>query len=237
MTNNFHLIGADGTKKKIIKYQTQFELIRSHPTLPQPAMSEQVEVAEAVPLPDARNKFPNPLANFSKGLGYPEWHPIDTRKEVGQLFKFGFYSTVGSYAFLYIWKRTTFKLEIPIAAITFLTVAKGVQSSVANLREKNDCWNTFWGLTAANTVVLSAAFRSMPPKHKIITGALGTSLATIVDRAYWAQSTSSPTADAKYELANENKDLPKQGFWDVWQRRPITQTVEELGVGRGIFKP
>lgn len=200
-------------------------------------MSEQVEVAEVVPLPDARNKYPNPLANFSKGLGYPEWHPIDTRKEVGQLFKFGFYSTVGSYAFLYIWKRTTFKLEIPISAITFLTVAKGVQSSVANLREKNDCWNTFWGLTAANTVVLSAAFRSMPAKHKVITGALGTSLATIVDRAYWAQSTSSPTTDAKYELANENKDLPQQGFWDIWQRRPITQTVEELGVGRGIFKP
>ena len=203
----------------------------------QPSMSDKVEVAEVAPLPDASYKYPNPLANFTKGLGYPEWQPIDTKKEVGQIYRFGFYSTVGAYAWLYFWKRTTFKLELPLSVIGFFSIAKGVQDSIANIREINDCWNTFWGLTAANTVVLSAGFRSMPPKHKIITGALGTSIATILDRAYWAQSTSSPRLDAKYELANTNENLPKQQFWDVWQRRPITQTVEELGVGRGIFKP
>ncbi|CAK9438596.1 uncharacterized protein LODBEIA_P28200 [Lodderomyces beijingensis] len=200
-------------------------------------MSERVEVAEAVPLPEAANKYPNPLANFSRGIGYPEWHPIDTRKQVSQLFKFGFYTTVGSYAFLYLWKRATFKIEIPASAVAFFCIAKGVQSSLANLREKNDCWDTFWGLAAANTIVLSAGFRSMPAKSKVITGVLGTSLATVIDRAYWAQSTSSPAKDVKYELGQINKDLPKQSFWDVWSRRPITQTVEELGVGRGIFKP
>ncbi|WLF77854.1 hypothetical protein PVL30_001576 [Lodderomyces elongisporus] len=200
-------------------------------------MPEQIEVVEVAPLPEAANKYPNPLGNFSRGLGYPDWHPIDTRKEVTQIFRFGFYSTVGAYAFLYIWKRATFKIEIPLSAVAFFTIAKGVQSSVANLREKNDCWDTFWGLTAANTIVLTTAFRSMPPKHKILTAAFGTSLGTIADRAYWAQSTSSAKANAKYELDQTDKDLPKQEFWDIWQRRPITQTVQDLGVGRGIFKP
>ncbi|EMG46680.1 hypothetical protein SBY92_005424 [Candida maltosa Xu316] len=200
-------------------------------------MPEQVEVAEVTPLPTAAFKYPNPLANFSQGLGYPAWTPIDTKKEVGQLFRFGFYTTVGAYGWLYFFKRSTFKLGLPISALAFVTIAKGVQDSVANIRETNDCWNIFWGLSAANTVVLSAGFKSMPIKHKLITGILGTSVATILDRAYWAQSTSSPRLDAKYELANMNKDLPKQQFWDVWERKPISQTVEELGVGRGIFKP
>ncbi|KAI3403848.1 hypothetical protein KGF56_003278 [Candida oxycetoniae] len=200
-------------------------------------MSEKADSVGAVTFPDASNKYPNPLGNFSKGLGYPEWHPIDTRKQVSQLFRFGFYTTIGSYGFLYLWKRTTFKLEIPLSAVAFFTIAKGMQSSLANLREKNDCWNTFWGLATANTIVLTAAFKSMPPKHKILTGVFGTSLATIFDRAYWAQSTSNPSYNAKYESAQVDKDLPKQSFWDIWQRRPLTDTVQELGVGRGIFKP
>lgn len=200
-------------------------------------MSVNVEVAEVFPLPDSSFKSPSPLANFSKGIGYPAWSPIDTQKEVGQILRFGLYSTVGAYAWLYFWKRTTFKLQIPLSVVAFFGVARGVQDSVANIRETNDCWNTFWGLTAANAVVLSAGFKNLPAKHKVITATLGTAVATILDRAYWAQSTTSPRLDAKYELANENEKLPKQQFWDVWQRRPITQTVEELGVGRGIFKP
>ena len=107
-------------------------------------MSDKVEVAEVAPLPDASYKYPNPLANFTKGLGYPEWQPIDTKKEVGQIFRFGFYSTVGAYAWLYFWKRTTFKLELPLSVIGFFSIAKGVQDSIANIREINDCWNTFW---------------------------------------------------------------------------------------------
>ncbi|KAI5953345.1 hypothetical protein KGF54_002716 [Candida jiufengensis] len=175
-------------------------------------------------------KYPNPLANFSRGIGYPKWQPIDTKKQVSELFRFGFYSTVGSYAFLYLWKRTTFKLTIPISAITFITVAKGLQSSLANLREKNDCWNIFWGLTGANTLILSLGFKSMPPKVKIITGFLGTTAATIIDRAYWAQSTSSPVKNVRYELDQSNKDLTQQQFWDVWSRRPATETFEDLNV-------
>lgn len=53
-------------------------------------MSDKVEVAEVAPLPDASYKYPNPLANFTKGLGYPEWQPIDTKKEVGQILDLGF---------------------------------------------------------------------------------------------------------------------------------------------------
>ncbi|KAI5960299.1 uncharacterized protein KGF55_004591 [Candida pseudojiufengensis] len=175
-------------------------------------------------------KYPNPLANFSRGIGYPQWKPIDTKKQVFELFKFGFYSTVGSYAFLYMWKRTTFKLTIPISAITFITVAKGIQSSLANLREKNDCWNIFWGLIGSNTLILSLGFKNMPPRTKIITGFLGTTAATIIDRAYWAQSASSPVKNAKYDLNQSNEKLTKQQFWDVWNRRPATETFQDLNV-------
>lgn len=45
-------------------------------------MPEQVEVAEVVPLPDSSFKYPSPLANFSKGIGYPAWTPIDTQKKL-----------------------------------------------------------------------------------------------------------------------------------------------------------
>ncbi|CAI5758817.1 unnamed protein product [Candida verbasci] len=194
--------------------------------------TEQVEIS----LPNSVDKYPNPLANFTKGIGYPKWEPIDTKKQVSQILRFGFYTTVGSYAWIYLWKRSTFKIGVPIAAVSFFAIAKGLQSSLANLREKNDSWNVFWALGAANTIVLTAGFKNLPPKHKLLSGIFGTCLVTLIDRAWWASATSSISKNANYELGQINKELPKQGFWDVWSRRPITQTVEELGIGRGIVK-
>ncbi|KAK6202640.1 uncharacterized protein RJT21DRAFT_20940 [Scheffersomyces amazonensis] len=201
-------------------------------------MSEPIEATTTeVVYPDSTFKFPNPLANFTNASAYPPWKPVDTKKQTLQVFKFGFYTTVGAYAWLYLWKRTTFKIELPLAAVGFFTVATGTKGIITNLREKNDGWNTFWAVGAGNLACLTVGFRSMPPKHKVLTGIFGASVTALLDHAYWAQSTSSAGQNVKYLPANTDDEVDKQQFWDVWKRRPLSQTVESLGAGRGIFKP
>lgn len=186
--------------------------------------------------PDSTFKFPNPLVNFSNSSAYPKWEPIDTRKQTTQVFRFSFYTTVGAYAWLYLWKRTTFKMGLPLAVSGFATVATATKGIVTNLREKNDAWNTFWAVGAGNLACLSIGFKNMPAKHKVLSGIAGAFITAALDQASWAQSPSSVSRDAKYVEANTGESLPKQGFWDVWKRRPLSQTVESLGEGRGIFK-
>lgn len=185
--------------------------------------------------PDSTFKVPNPFVNLTNASAYPKWEPIDTRGETAKIFKFSFYSTIGAYAWLYIWKRTTFKLEIPLTVVGFTTVATASKSMIANLREKNDGWNTFWAVGLGNLVVLSAGFRNMPVKHKILTGFSGAMVTGLINHWAWAQSTSFPGRDVKHYLSQD--DVPKQEFWDVLRRRPLSQTVQELGVGRGVLKP
>lgn len=199
----------------------------------QDTMSEQPPVQ----LPDSTFKFPRPFGNLFNANSFPKWEPVDTYGETSKVFKFSFYSTVGAYAWLYFWKRTTFKVGLPATVIGFATVATAGRGIVCNLREKNDGWNTFWGVGMGNLVVLTAGFKSMPIKHKIMTGITGAALTGLLNQWSWAQSINSPGKDVRHYLANDNSETPKQGFWDVMRRRPISQTVEELGVGRGIFKP
>ncbi|KAK6457837.1 uncharacterized protein RJT20DRAFT_125698 [Scheffersomyces xylosifermentans] len=198
-------------------------------------MSEQEQTAPPA-YPDSRNHFPTPFVNLANASAYPPWKPIDTKKETAQIFKFGFYTTVGAYAWLYLWKRTTFKVELPLTVVGFATVATATKGAITNLRQKNDGWNTFWAVGAGNLAALTVGFKSMPPKHKVLTGIAGASITALVDHAYWAQSPSSAGQDVRFEAANTDKDLEKQQFWDVWKRRPLSQTVEGLGAGRGIFK-
>ncbi|KAK6464812.1 hypothetical protein DFJ63DRAFT_334349 [Scheffersomyces coipomensis] len=201
-------------------------------------MSEPVEVTEsAVSYPDSTHKWPTPFVNLANASAYPPWKPIDTKKETLQIFKFGFYSTVGAYAWLYLWKRTTFKIELPLTVVGFFTVTTAARGIVTNLRETNDGWNTFWAIGAGNLACLTVGFKSMPPKHKILSGFGGAALAALLDHARWAQSPSSAGQDFKFLEANTDTEVEKQQFWDVWKRRPLSQTVESLGVGRGIFKP
>lgn len=194
------------------------------------------EVEEKRVYPDSTFKFPNPLVNFSNASAYPKWEPVDTRKETMQVFRFSFYTTVGAYAWLYFWKRTTFKLGLPLAVSGFATVATATKGIVTNLREKNDAWNTFWAVGAGNVACLTLGFRNMPAKHKIMAGVAGSFITAALDHASWAQSTSTVSKDAKYAEANTGDKLPDQQFWDVWRRRPLSQTVETLGEGRGVFK-
>lgn len=200
-------------------------------------MSEVENTVPSKVYPDSTFKFPSFLVNFSNASAYPPWKPVDTKKETTQVFKFGFYTTVGAYAWLYLWKRTTFKIGLPATVIAFATTATAAKGMITNLRETNDGWNTFWAVGAGNLVCLSAGFKSMPAKNKILTGLSGAAITAIIDHAYWAQSTSFAGRDAKYVGANTDDNLEKQQFWDIWKRRPLSQTVEELGVGRGILKP
>ncbi|CUM67990.1 uncharacterized protein PRCAT00005704001 [Priceomyces carsonii] len=187
--------------------------------------------------PDSRFKWPTPFVNFANASAYPPWKPVDTKKETTQVFKFTFYSTVGAYAWLALWKRTTFKLGLPLTVVGFTTIATATKGVVTNIREKNDAWNTFWAVGTGNLACLTVGFRSMPARHKVLTGISGAIVTALLDHAYWAQSPSFGGRDTKHVKANTDQELEKQQFWDVWRRRPLSQTVEELGAGRGIFKP
>lgn len=187
--------------------------------------------------PDSTFKFPSPLVNLTGANGYPKYEPIDTKKETLQIFRLTFYSTVGAYAWLYLWKRTTFKVGVPLTVVGFSTVAVATRGIITNLREKRDGWNTFWAVGAGNLACLTVGFKNMPVKHKILTGLGGAALTAFIDHCSWSQSPSFGGRDTKHVMANTGEDLPKQQFWDVWRRRPLSQTVEELGQGRGIFKP
>ena len=198
-----------------------------------PAMAEETLAS----LPDATNKWPTPFVNFSNASAYPKWHPVDTQKKSLQVLRLGIYTTLGAYAWVYIWERATFKLGLPLTFTAFATVAVGTKGMVTNLREKNDGWNTLWAVAAANFAVLSLGFKNMPVKHKVLSGISGALLAAGIDHLWWVQSASFVGRDVKYINANTAQPVEnKEKFWDVWKRRPMSQTVEMLGVGRGIYK-
>jgi hypothetical protein len=187
--------------------------------------------------PDSTNKWPTPFSNLFSNHGYPAFTPIDTKKQTTQVFRFGFYTTVGAYSWLYLWKRTTFKVELPLTVVGFATVATAFKGIITNLREVNDAWNTFWAVGTGNLFVLTAGFKNMPLRHKLLTGVFGASLTALIDATVWAQSNSSAGQDTRYETNNTTNELGEQRFWDVWKRRPLSQTVDSLGAGRGILKP
>lgn len=186
-------------------------------------------------IPDSTDKFPR-LAGFFSSEHYPKYTPVDVKKQTTEILKFGGYTTALAYGWLYLFKRTTFKLGLPIAAVTFGATATATKGMLTNLREKNDAWNTFWGVLVGNTVVLTAGFKLMPVRNKVLTGLAGAAVTAMLDNFFHAESTSLAGQDTHYVPANSDEKLGKQQFWDVWQRRPLSQTVEELGVGRGIGK-
>lgn len=201
-------------------------------------MSEAVAPQEAVrTFPDSTFKLPTPFVNLTNASAYPKWEPVDTKKETSQIFRLTFYTTVGAYAWLYLWKRTTFKIGLPLTVVGFATVATATKGMVTNLREKNDAWNTFIAVGTGNLACLTAGFKTMPLKHKVLTGISGAAITAFLDHCSWSQSPTFGGRDTKHVMANTEEVLPKQQFWDVWRRRPLSQTVEELGEGRGIFKP
>lgn len=189
----------------------------------------------SAPIPDSTDKFPR-LGGFFSSEHYPQYAPVDVKTQTTQILKFGGYTTALAYGWLYLFKRTTFKLGLPLTAIAFGATATATKGMVTNLREKNDAWNTFWGVLVGNTVVLTAGFKLMPLRNKVLTGLAGAGITAVLDNFFHAELVSLAGQDAKFVAANGDEKLAKQQFWDVWQRRPLLQTVEELGVGRGIGK-
>lgn len=198
-------------------------------------MSSGEEIQERH-VPDSTFKWPRPFGNLTDSSVYPPWKPVDTKKETFQILRFTFYTTVGAYAWLYIWKRSTFKLGLPLTVGGFATVATASRGIASNIREKNDAWNTLVGVGMGNLAVLTVGFKNMPLKHKVMTGVSGAIATALIDQWTWAQSRSFAGRDTKHLKANTESELPKQQFWDVWRRRPLSQTVDEVGSGRGIFK-
>ncbi|KAH3674372.1 hypothetical protein WICMUC_003359 [Wickerhamomyces mucosus] len=110
-------------------------------------------------------------------------------------------------------------------------------ASIANLREKSDIWNEFiagliaGGITAGPT--------------KSLVKVIGTSWGTgsLIATIFWTGSfvgdfTNSSTQFRGEGLENKfeiKKNVETQGFWDVSRRRPLSQTLQELG--QGAFKP
>ncbi|KAG7662083.1 uncharacterized protein J8A68_004345 [[Candida] subhashii] len=197
-------------------------------------MSEKV--LDISTLPKSVDRYPNPLANLTRGVGYPAWTPIDTKGETWRIFRFGFMTTATTYALAYFWRRVAFSLQQPAILVSMFTIVKGVRSSLANIREKNDIWNTFWAFGAANTAVMTVGFKNIPVKHRIMSAVGFTCLTSVIEATWYAQSTSSIGKNFTFKVANAEGD-EKQEFWDVWMRRPLSATIEDLGVGRGILKP
>lgn len=203
----------------------------------QPQRTDKTVMAEIVSYPDATFKLPTPFVNLGNSSAYPKWTPINTKEQTSKVFRFTFYSTVGAYAWLTIWKRTAFLLKMPLSAVAFLTTAVGVRSGLANLREKNDPWNVFWASVAGSTALATTSYRTLPVATRAWATFLSASVIALFEGTWYAQSASSAGQDLKNVLAGSETALEKQQFWDVWKRRPLSQTVEELGVGRGILKP
>lgn len=185
------------------------------------------------PLPSASNKWPTPFVNLANASAYPPWTPVNTRERTAKVFRTCFYTTVGAYAWIYILKRATFKVGLPLTVIGFATVATGAKGMICNLRQKNDGWNTFGAVLLGNIAVLATGFRKTPLKHKVMTGLSGAAAAAFVEHFIWSQSTSFAGSGVRFSASGDPDK--KQSFWDVYQRRPLLETVEYLGVGRGVI--
>ncbi|EGW34883.1 uncharacterized protein SPAPADRAFT_58011, partial [Spathaspora passalidarum NRRL Y-27907] len=175
-------------------------------------------------LPDATFKLKAPLANFSTGAGYPAFKPLDTKGDTWKVFRTGFYTVTGAYVIMYMWRRSTFNIVRPLAVVTSLSIITGVHHSLANIREKNDSWNSFWGGVASSITLYQVFERGLPFRKQLFGTLAAASAIGILDRALASQRTSSAGQDFSYKTKKETEAEPvkhKQGFWEVWQRRPL----------------
>ncbi|MCJ1364214.1 hypothetical protein MMC16_003323 [Acarospora aff. strigata] len=100
------------------------------------------------------------------------------------------------------------------------------KTASANLREKNDSWNPTIGGFLAGTM-MGLRFRTVPS----VLG-YGAGLAVLLGTFdYTGAALTGYTKDPEVD-EYERKELLRRN-----RRRPIQQTVEELGEGRGIYGP
>lgn len=102
-----------------------------------------------------------------------------------------------------------------------------VECVSANLSESESAWTRFAGGAAAGAV-MGSVYRSVP---KVVGGALA--VGTGLGFCHWAGGFLGYGPEtARQNASGDVKDIEKgdrQGFWDVVHRRPLSQTIDELG--------
>uniref|UniRef100_A0A060T9D3 ARAD1D14542p n=1 Tax=Blastobotrys adeninivorans TaxID=409370 RepID=A0A060T9D3_BLAAD len=110
---------------------------------------------------------------------------------------------------------------------TAYTVGEAV---TANLHQKESAWNTFVGGMLAGGV-MGASYKNGARVSKVIGGAIA--LGTILGLAHWTGNFNGyDRKEAAKQSSGEPVEVEKgdrQTFWQVVHRRPLSQTIDELG--------
>lgn len=116
---------------------------------------------------------------------------------------------------------------------------KLASSMLSNLREKKDTLNEFYAGAIAGAIAGS------PTKSLVKASGWSFAGGVVAALVYWSGSIVGQAATSSHAyrgVGAQNNFKPKdshyserQGFWDVLRRRPLSQTLEELG--EGAFKP
>lgn len=135
-------------------------------------------------------------------------------------------------------------ISIPFALATYSFLS----SSLYNLDEKRTTKNEV--LAASSAVLVATIFKKIPLNQKV---GLALSMGVFVGLFNWTgglvgnMKTNFTAMTHKGEIHNQesNKSLDedfangtykKQGFWELLYRKPLSETIEDLGEGRGIGK-
>lgn len=193
--------------------------------------------------------------NESNGLHTPRFHiksqnkyePVDTITEttntamvsflVGSIFAAAKNSTtkqlVGPWGIVKNSGTAVAVLTIGGAALEF---GKCVSS---NLREKNDALNDFYGGLFGGALV-GTYFKTVSKTVGI--AALSGTVAGLLSWGGYSlnglgKDSSHYSIDKSKPFAETTENAPKQGFWEMVYRRPLSQTIHDLGEQNVVFKP
>ncbi|OWB57121.1 hypothetical protein B5S28_g3047 [[Candida] boidinii] len=129
-------------------------------------------------------------------------------------------------------------ISIPLALGTYTFIS----NAYANVYEEKKPLNEFVAGAAAMFVATIFKPSMKASKRFGVSFGIGTIFAafTWAGGAYLAEnSLNSMRRDGKVNNQTDAQDIDaerKQGFWEVVYRRPLSQTISELGEGRGIGK-
>ncbi|CDR46584.1 CYFA0S24e00518g1_1 [Cyberlindnera fabianii] len=115
---------------------------------------------------------------------------------------------------------------------------KFASCSLANLREKKDTLNEFYSGAIAGGLA-SIFYKNMIKSvgFSFVGGCIAATVfwsGTMVGNAQKSSHTLRGKGPDNHFKARASSDVERQGFWDVARRRPLSQTLEELG--EGVFK-
>lgn len=135
-------------------------------------------------------------------------------------------------------------ISIPFALGTYSFIS----NSLYNLEEKRTTKNEV--IAASSAILVATIFKSSPLNQKV---GLALGMGAFVGLFNWsgglignyATNFTAMTHNGKIKNQESNKSLDeefangtykKQGFWELLYRKPLSETIEDLGEGRGIGK-